>query len=550
MSSQEEKVWIEPELDEQGLLVYKMQLRPDAENAEVYLAKVPDRVIPVIFVPGIMGSNLCSTKKNKRNKFKKIWRLDGVLTLLPWAFRGAKTRRELLEPNSVQVDPRGRIIKNNKDKKYFASRRERGWGEVGRYNYGKFLHWLQGQLLEIWREPSAPGKSLRHQWKQGHEIYATDEPVITLDASEVSLSARYLLPLHVVGYNWLASNADSAARLGQKVDEIIKHYRSKGHKCEKVILLTHSMGGLVARHYSENMGGKEKILGILHAVIPARGAATTYQRMKMGMGLAGLNGFVTNQIIGKDAETMTAVMSQSPGALQLLPGTEYGTGWLKIKEQGATHCLPVSDPYAEIYTSKEHWWGLCDPELMNPNNQPVKPSELEKDWGTYFKYMKNLVEPFVEDLTGKYHSNTHAFYGTEQPTYEHVVWQQQNKQPVTFVGHCSQPAGDASVLSAKLDKDSPRKKSMRKVRLLLDADVENNNPENIHTYRLMPATHLGDGTVAEYSAQLKPGQYQTQLSASMMEHEPAYDDTRGREYTMAVIIKIIQSVNQTGLKYD
>jgi len=561
MSNQKDQVFVEAQLDEQGSLVYDVQTRPDAENAEVCLAKVPDRIVPVVFLPGIMGSNLRGVEDNEE---VTIWRVDGLHTLLPWVFKDAKTRRDLLNPTTVQVDPRGKIKSNNKEKKYFASRRERGWGEVGRFNYGKFLHWFQGELLEIGQKPSAEGKGLRHQWRKGHQVKQKNnnesvreasalksEIALALCGDEVALSCRYLLPLHVVGYNWLASNADSAARVAKKIDKIIDSYCAKGQKCEQVILVTHSMGGLVARHYSENLGGKDKIMGILHGVIPAQGAATSYQRMKMGMGQSGFEGFFVNHIIGKDAEEMTAVMSQSPGALQLLPGTEYGSGWLQIKEQGATHCLPVSDPYTEIYTTK-NWWGLCDPELMNPDRK----SSVQDDWKSYVKSIKDLVEPFIEDLAGKYHPNTHAFYGTGQPSYEQVTWKLQSKEELKRSACSSAESRSSSVLVASLAKptranqySTRNKKSTRQV-VWPTKEGSTAEQEDLQTYKLLPGTESGDGTVAERSAKLRDDQCQSQLPVDMLEHEPAYDDKRSREYSMAAIVKIIQAVNQTGLKYD
>ena len=565
MSNQKDQPFVEAQLDEQGNLVYDVQTRPDAENAEVCLAKVPDRIVPVVFLPGIMGSNLRGVEKYEE---ESIWRVDGVHTLFFWIFKGAKARRNLLNPATVQVDPRGKIKSNNKEKKYFASRRERGWGEVGRFNYGKFLHWFQGELLEIGQKPSAEGKGLRHQWRKGHQVKQENndesasegaalksEIALALCGDEVALSCRYLLPLHVVGYNWLASNADSAARVAKKVDKIIDSYCAKGQKCEQVILVTHSMGGLVARHYSENLGGKDKIMGILHGVIPAQGAATSYQRMKMGMGQSGFEGFFVNHIIGKDAEEMTAVMSQSPGALQLLPGTEYGSGWLQIKEQGATHCLPVSDPYTEIYTTK-NWWGLCDPELMNPNNNLAEKDQLQKDWDSYVDTMDEDVQPFIEKLARKYHPNTHAFYGTGQPSYEQVTWKLQSKEELKRSACSSAESRSSSVLVASLAQptranqySTRNKKSTRQV-VWPTKEGSTAEQEGLQTYKLLPGTESGDGTVAERSAKLRDDQCESQLPVDMLKHEPAYDNKRSREYSLAAIIKIIQTVNQTGLKDD
>ncbi|WP_241575579.1 GPI inositol-deacylase, partial [Rosenbergiella nectarea] len=70
-----------------------------------------------------------------------------------------------------------------------------------------------------------------------------------------------------------------------RIDKIIAGYKASGRKCEKVILVTHSMGGLVARHYSEILDGNngdKKILGIVHGVMPNLGSPMAYKRMKTG----------------------------------------------------------------------------------------------------------------------------------------------------------------------------------------------------------------------------------------------------------------------------
>ncbi|MDX7421466.1 hypothetical protein SJ301_31080, partial [Klebsiella pneumoniae] len=83
-----------------------------------------------------------------------------------------------------------------------------------------------------------------------------DEPAEqVLTDEETAHGHHFLYPLHVFGYNWLQSNADSAALLGQYISKVLGLYHGR-LAVDKVILVTHSMGGLVARHYSENMNGQ------------------------------------------------------------------------------------------------------------------------------------------------------------------------------------------------------------------------------------------------------------------------------------------------------
>jgi len=137
----------------------------------------------------------------------------------------------------------------------------------------------------------------------------------------------------------------------------------------KVILVTHSMGGLVARHYSENMNGRENILGIVHGVMPDLGSPAAYRRMKTGeRGIVGA-------VIGADAASLMPVLAQSPGPLQLLPGRAYGPGWLKIHSDTERINKPESDPYTEIYLNERDWWRLCEKELLL--------DDVDKEWKAF-----------------------------------------------------------------------------------------------------------------------------------------------------------------------
>ena len=74
-------------------------------------------------------------------------------------------------------------------------------------------------------------------------------------------------------YNWLQSNRLSARDMIARIDQVIlPYYAKRGVRAKKMVLVTHSMGGLVSRAISrlENYGN---LLGISHGVMPATGAA-------------------------------------------------------------------------------------------------------------------------------------------------------------------------------------------------------------------------------------------------------------------------------------
>lgn len=81
-----------------------------ADKNKVGTAEIEDlRVIPVIFLPGIMGTNL---KENSEKKnAKAVWRYDSETSLLGWTLpsSGPKERKRLLHPERVKIDNRGLI---------------------------------------------------------------------------------------------------------------------------------------------------------------------------------------------------------------------------------------------------------------------------------------------------------------------------------------------------------------------------------------------------------------------------------------------------------
>lgn len=81
-----------------------------ADKNKVSTAEIEDlRVIPVIFLPGIMGTNL-KAKSSKKNA-KAVWRYDSETSLLGWSLpsSGPIERKRVLHPERVDIDNRGSI---------------------------------------------------------------------------------------------------------------------------------------------------------------------------------------------------------------------------------------------------------------------------------------------------------------------------------------------------------------------------------------------------------------------------------------------------------
>lgn len=524
--------------DKYGHPLYKVIATPKDKEQWLKIYKMPDRVIPVVFLPGVMGSNLMNPDDGK-----PVWTVNGTASMLPWMGRGPAKRKKLLDPTKTVVDPSGKIeTESPEERLLFSSRRERGWGEVGAMSYGTFLPWLQAALNDnqaMLKNKTSKNGSLTLRERLMNKPLGAEIGECNLTFDEVALSYQYLFPVHAVGYNWLQSNVDSAQALAERIDKIINDYKSSGRKCEKVILVTHSMGGLVARYYSELLEGnygKKNILGIVHGVMPDRGAPMAYKRMKAGeAGLVGL-------VIGSSGAEMTPVLAQSPGPLQLLPGKGYGMGWFHI--EGLQQPLPQTDPYKDIYTERSAWWGLCEERFINPDNKKMDKLQLENDWQSFKSIIFTDVQMFIEDLNGHYHEHTYAFYGNDggkYPSYAELHWKDVSGKH-TPEAYRSQVCEQGVVFY-------PADKFNQTIRY---ATLETPDQGYVfRKYELLPPAEDGDGTVPVKAAVINSLGLKAQLGVGV-DHEGAYksDNTMdARWFTLRSIIRIAQQVKSTGLAY-
>jgi hypothetical protein len=501
---------------------------------------VPDRVIPVIFVPGIMGSNLKSTQRNGPR-----WNMDSSSSMLSWATKDATYRKQHLRPNEMQVDPSGKISDATRQKT--SHLRNRGWGEVGYLSYGTFLPWLENALNDY--DDAHLHQGVRDQLIGKVLGAAKGEEALTRD--EVALSYRYRFPVWACGYNWLDDNAVAAQLLQKRIRQAIEHYTQRKLKCEKVIVVTHSMGGLVARHCSEVLGESRNIFGIVHGVMPAIGAAAVYRRAKSGPhSSGGIKGWITNEVLGANGAEMTAVLSTSPGAMQLLPTPEYGRAWLRVQINGQDIRLPKGDdPYGDIYTVRGKWWSLCDENLMDPLNDAPKGSKqyqstMTRDWGNYRRMIKQRVQPFQQSLTDKYHPTTYTFYadGKDHLAYGNVTWRGEDAWGERWLsgGRQSDPLDAHEVGSDQVG-------TTRTVAAPLEGSGWKTGVQQ--TYTISDPDEPGDGTVPERSG-VAPKRFSRAVLAVDTDHEAAFRACEpARLFTVRSIVKIAQAVQTTALAY-
>lgn len=363
--------------------------------------KIKREAIPIIFVPGFMGSRLRNALSGKMvwdpddgrfmvDKHAGVWigPQDKKAILVGEAFDSG-----YLEPFSHKVhDP----VHNAKYFSELPKAIDQGWGGLYWDSYGDILQKLSAA-----------------DWQ--HDL----------------VKACFKMPVYAFAYNWTDDVYNLSLQLKDYISEVISQHRADG--CQQVILVTHSMGGLVSRAASEIRGARDKILGIVHGVQPVTGSAAAYWRMKAGLERPagkGLRKSVLNSLsawsIGTNGKEVTAVLANLPGGLELLPTKHYNDGkpWILFFDQNGNPidemALPNENPF-KFYEIRGECWSLVDSSLLTPGEKD--PVLQQGGWSDYIRVLR-MARDFHEGVEGrsglelKSHPQTHVFWGIgfENPT--------------------------------------------------------------------------------------------------------------------------------------
>lgn len=443
-----EKRYLPMQYDKKGNPYFACHLSPTEQTNRAYCTVPPTDVIPVIFVPGFMGSNLkTSTSVRPFLSGDVCWMPDDTKLMASKVAPLIASQRQLLfSPRTTLVTSADKLPRHLMQEFNFTGQdylsldekvidnlldefKRRGWGEVYLGSYGRVLGSLeaqlnriyrQGKLEESWRDVMKQvnaifeDRSKNNEFRTRHGLPAQENSRAKgwspLTEGDLKSASRHWFPVHAFGYNWLQSTEDTGKALARRIRDVIGNYAKQGYACAKVILVTHSMGGLVARAACHpKIGGAENsVLGVVQGVCPTAGMPAIYQRMRTGHAKGIFLSFVKNkvaEIMGTNASLVTPVLGNSPGALELLPTTAYPPGWLAIDGSNA---LPKADPYAEIYRERHAWWKLVKEELLNPANRQSSDSS---PWDAYLRTIN--MSAFVQQniLKEIHHPNTYSHYG-------------------------------------------------------------------------------------------------------------------------------------------
>ncbi|MDB5746536.1 MAG: hypothetical protein JWP72_1384, partial [Massilia sp.] len=474
-----------------GWAEYTVHMTKTSDTIRHDVKLPPRKVIPVIFLPGVMGSNLRLSKQRQKRLERpdnRSWRPDDMVGtkgaaavfdagLVGWYKNASPEQRQLmLDPNETEVeyyhyteskdrfDPEGpetlaadkrhqnvpdslepipplvgaRKPTGWKPGRVIAKPREspaqvarwRGWSEVlFTGSYGQLLKTAESHLNNM-----VAGDSANPMWKP----YFTDPSTFggvdagpALTAQDLKKIAACWYPVHAMGYNYLKSNGKTAKVIAERIRGLAKGYQKRGFKCDEVIIVTHSMGGLLARALIHPKYGNllndpaVKVLGIYHNVMPTMGAAASYKRMRFGFLEQGA-GFIAEtgaKVLGINGEHATAILANAPAALELFPGSAYGKSWLKVVDGSGREMWSwpgdKGSALESIYLQPaDAWWRLINPKWVNPAN-------LESGSIAAVLRRVELAAAFIEDIKTTFHPT--SCYGSfcsspERLSYGEVVF--------------------------------------------------------------------------------------------------------------------------------
>lgn len=369
------------------------------ESAAVNAYRVEPEVLPIVFVPGIMGSRLAGPEG-------LVWDPDD------------------LESFGVNFGLR------------YAGSRARVQALVGANGYHPHNLWLARRELRYRCQGS---------WQNlVQAAYGTFGQRLQQTRWSAAMQLCFQMPTYAFAYNWTQSIDSLGLQLKDFIEQVRQKHQSEG-LCQKVIVVTHSMGGLVARAAAMLHGADQQMLGVVHAMMPMAGAPAAYLRIKHGfampmwpkkLSMAALLGMgkdaALSLFLGISGSTVRPVLGQMPGALALLPNHLYRDGqhrpdWITLAQKPGAEPqdrLPQrADPYEEVYRAQKANARLFDAPPACPDGPPL--CDHPSCWQNALSVIDD-VEHLHRRLGAKCHPNTFHIVGRGLRTWERAqfltVW--------------------------------------------------------------------------------------------------------------------------------
>jgi pimeloyl-ACP methyl ester carboxylesterase len=340
---------------------------PGGSSLQGFFAKVrldpPEPLEPLIFIPGVAGSDLYEADADGNPKpvsidtpVPRIWLSGAVTDIFGFSLLNKLdlTPPASSHPNIVAVD----VLRDEL---------------LGAYKvYGPLFRKLEevGYVeYDIQKNPKRRNVQCDPSWTDVNGKKPT---------------------LFVFAYDWRLSNAEAAQKLSAYIDCVRSFYSDK-----KVNILTHSLGALVARRYILDHQNEQKVKRLVTLVAPFLGAPKAIDALFTGR-FVGKAGYYAH----KDA--IKKVVSYAPGAHELLPSE-----WYYDLESGADKTpFAYKSPYLQLTTD----YNYAQAKNYLNNYFPSKPYDNNQSFHNYSNNAK-LQDNWSSDSSGiKYYH----IYGVER----------------------------------------------------------------------------------------------------------------------------------------
>jgi pimeloyl-ACP methyl ester carboxylesterase len=336
----------------------------------------PSKKVLLVFVPGIMASRL------ELPRFPDVyWDPDSNSRMIKWVTASVPTEMAWIDHENPAT-----VLSQNTNTRLSAVEIARGWGGIYWGGYGNFLR-----------------------------LIATTQ-------------FKADCPVYCFGYDWRQSNYENANQLFKMVEQAWEN-----EKPEKVIFITHSMGGIVARSTLLRFPIlADKALCVIHVAQPVSGSVAFYRRFFTGAISSIDGGRFFARVLGNTSAKFTAIVSGIPGAFELLPSNHYKTNWMgEITNSGVNYWK--GDVY-KLYRNVQIPPGLPDSSFGPNIKQRVLKQAADADvFHSWLKLFK--------------HSNTYSVVGNGIPTDTEVFFDTQNQNSPNWVQPSRPADGDETVPS-------------------------------------------------------------------------------------------------------
>ena len=407
----------------------------------VLLNTLDTYTLPVVFLPGMMGSRL----KIEHDGATRSWDPDlDAAMYFGWVKLSTAERLAALKngtPSFFEHSYRYDI------RKFKDPAHQNGFPEVYAEAYLPFLEKMAGH-------------------DEGGEFYGSTR-----------------CPVYAIGYDWRKSIKDCAAEVQPRIEKILAD-----RKADKAVIVTHSMGGLVAR-YMSNAGFAGKIAGMVHVAQPVDGAPLVYRRF-----IRGADDIPENeanreeklQLFGFTGWAFAAVASALPGLCEMLPNDKYQYRETPESKRGPWRTNRKNGE--DLPASKSVWTDYA--KSGNPgvvpafNRKFIGPSFTEKQWKAIQDDLKKNLKAAAEVTgtiaypAGRYtHPNTATVAnGAHADTICGLEWETTRKGDATAnllgAGDSTVPLSSANVLTVQRDgKLLPDPPSQKKWQMVADSSM-------------------------------------------------------------------------------